>query len=57
MKVKIFLPCGVVVATGEAVVVLVSSVTVLPAMVVVLAVVLTEIRNGVKEKNITRKVF
>lgn len=49
MKVKIFLPCDFVVATGEAVVVLVSSVTVLPAMVVVLAVVLTEIRNGVKE--------
>ena len=50
---KKVLPCAFVVATGEIVVVLVSSVTALPAVVVVLAVVLTEIINGEKNKNIS----
>ena len=47
---KIFLPGAFVVATGEIVVVLDSSVTALPAVVVVLAVVLTDIINGEKER-------
>ena len=48
LKEKKSLPCAFVVATGEIVVVLVSSVTALPAVVVLLVVVLTEIVNGEK---------